>query len=90
MFEEKKVPKQQMFGSIDFSTTMHPAVRWKTHLTDCLLSSYSNKLTFHTEFGAPAVFVDENKKDEEKDAGEAGQAHSNGDLKDRKFTHKGD
>lgn len=37
-------------------------------------------LTFHTEFGAASVFVDENKKDEEEDASEACQAHSNGNL----------
>lgn len=41
------------------------------------------RLTFHTEFGAPAVFVDENKKDEEEDAGEARQTHGDGNLREK-------
>lgn len=39
-----------------------------------------SRLTFHTEFGAASVFVDENEKGEEEDASEACQAHSNGNL----------
>lgn len=43
--------------------------------SDCLC-----RLTFHTEFGASAVFVDENKKHEEEDASEACQTNSDGNL----------
>lgn len=32
-------------------------------------------LTFHAELGAPAIFVNEDKHDEEEDAGKASQAH---------------
>lgn len=49
-----------------FCTMMQLPERRKTKLTVCLticLSHYLCRLTFHTEFGAPAVFVDENKKD---------------------------
>ena len=42
------------------------------------------RLTFHTEFGAPAVFVDENKKDEKEDTSEARQTHSDGNLREKK------
>lgn len=62
---------------------MQLAERQKTKLTVCLsicLSDYLCRLTFHTEFGAPAVFVDENKKDEEEDTSEARQTHSDGNL----------
>lgn len=38
------------------------------------------RLTFHTKFGAPSVFVDKNEKDEEEDASKACQAHSNRNL----------
>lgn len=65
--------------------------KWKkntlTKLIVCLpicLSDYSCRLTFHTEFGAPAVFVDENKKNEEEDASEARQTHGDGNLRDIK------
>lgn len=47
-------------------------------------SDYRCRLTFHTEFGAAAVFVDENKKDKEEDASKARQAHSNGNLRETK------
>lgn len=56
---------------------------WTVRLSFCL-SDYLCRLTFHTEFGAAAVFVDENKKDEEEDASEARQAHSNGNLREMK------
>lgn len=49
------------------------------------LSDYLQRLTFHTEFGAAAVFVDENKKDEEEDASEARQAHGDGNLRGNKM-----
>lgn len=39
------------------------------------------RLTFHSEFGAAAVFVDENKKNEEEDTSEARQTHSDGNLR---------
>lgn len=48
-------------------------------------SDYLCSLTFHTEFGAPAVFVDENKKDQEEDASEARQANSDGNLGETKM-----
>lgn len=48
------------------------------------LSDYLCGLTFHTEFGATAVFVDENEKDEEEDTSEACQAHSDGNLGEMK------
>lgn len=66
---------------------MQLAERRKTKLTDCLpicLSDYLCRLTFHTEFGAPAVFVDEDKKDEEQDTSEARQTHSDGNLSERR------
>lgn len=50
-----------------------------SRLSDCLCG-----LTFHTEFGATAVFVDENEKDEEEDTSEACQAHSDGNLGEMK------
>lgn len=49
-----------------------------------LPSDYLSRLTFHTEFGAAAVLVDENKKDKEEDASKARQAHSNGNLREIK------
>lgn len=48
------------------------------------LSDNLQRLTFHTEFGAAAVFVDEYKKDEEEDASKACQAHGDGNLKETK------
>lgn len=47
----------------------------------CLCPTYQRRLTFHTEFGAPTVFVDEDEKDEEKKAGEAHQADGDGNLR---------
>lgn len=35
------------------------------------LSIYVGELTFHTEFGASSILVDENKKNEEEDTSEA-------------------
>lgn len=46
-------------------------------------------LTFHTEFGAPAVFVDEDEEDEQQEAGEANQAHGDGDLRGRTGSSQG-
>lgn len=66
---------------------MQLAERQQTKLTVFLpicLSDYLCRLTFHTEFGAPAVFVDENKKDKEEDASKAGQTHSDGNLRKRR------
>ncbi len=70
---------------------MQLAERQKTKLTVCLpicLSDYLFRLTFHTEFGAPAVFVDENKKYEEEDTSEARQTHSDGNLRERERKKK--
>lgn len=48
------------------------------------MSDDLRRLTFHTEFGAAAIFVDEDKKDEEEDASKARQAHSDGNLREMK------
>ena len=36
--------------------------------------------TFHSKLGASAIFVDEDKHNDEKQAGEASQAHGDGHL----------
>lgn len=62
----------------------------KTLCLPICLSEYMCRLTFHTEFGASAVFVDENKKDEEEHTCEARQTNSDGNLGEIKsyVTHR--
>lgn len=75
------------WGGNPFGTMTQPTERRNARLAVLLavrLSDYLRGLTFHTEFGASAVFVDENEEDEEEDASEARQAHGDGDLREVK------
>lgn len=44
--------------------------------------------TFHSEFGATPVLVDEHKQDKEEDTGEASQTHGDGDLRGKEELHQ--
>lgn len=79
-----KVLKRRLAGGMDSAQWCNWQKGEKQSSLSACLSAYLCRLTFHTEFGAPAVFVDENKKDKEEDASETRQTHGDGNLREMK------